>query len=234
LRVADEDELIQSLREQCCLERELESGKISLANKADFNMFDAFNMFDQSRTGQLTIHDIRQGLNAVGVYPSSEEVELFVTRYDRNYDRRLTFSEFSEAFLPVDSHYAQILNRRSANINRKPLFRRDDVFLADSQVEFRSMWRTHFRVEIENENLRQRLSLRPYFNAYQAFNCLDINDDGKVTVDELKRIIQSRGFFVNDKEVYQILDKMDKNKDGTISYLEFKEELVPKSPNKRA
>lgn len=46
LRVSDEDELIGSLREQCSLERELESGKIMLANKADFNLFDAYNIFD--------------------------------------------------------------------------------------------------------------------------------------------------------------------------------------------
>ena len=51
LRVSDEDELVASLREQCSLERELESSKIQLANKADFNLFDAFNIFDQSRTG---------------------------------------------------------------------------------------------------------------------------------------------------------------------------------------
>jgi hypothetical protein len=77
-----------------------------------------------------------------------------VTRYDRSNDRRLTFSEFSEAFLPMDSHYANMLNRRAANLGKKPLFRRDDVFLSDTQVEFRSMWRTHFRVEIANESLR--------------------------------------------------------------------------------
>jgi Ca2+-binding EF-hand superfamily protein len=55
-----------------------------------------------------------------------------------------------------------------------------------------------------------------------------------VTVDEMKRLMQSRGYFVHDKEVYSVLDKMDKNKDGTISYAEFREELVPKSPQKRA
>lgn len=212
----------------------MEAAKVCLANKRDFNLFDAFNIFDQSRTGQVSIHDLRQGLNAIGVYPTSEEIELFVTRYDRNYDRRLTFSEFSEAFLPVDSYYAHMLNGRSANIHQKPMFRRDDVFLSDTQVEFRSMWRTHFKLEIANENLRQSLASRPYFNVYEAFNSLDINEDGRVTVDELKRMIQSRGYFVNDKEVYQVLDKMDRNKDGTISYHEFREELVPKSPHKRA
>jgi Ca2+-binding EF-hand superfamily protein len=234
LRVNEEDELIGALREQCSLERELEAGKVSLANKADFNLFDAFNLFDQSRTGQVSVHDIREGLNSIGVYPSGEEVELVVARYDRNHDKRLNFSQFSEAFLPVDSHYASMLNRRSANILSKPLFRRDDCFLADTQVEFRSMWRSHFKVELENETLRQRLQSRPGFNVYDAFNSLDLNQDGRVSMDEIKRMIESRGYFVNDREIFQLVDKMDSNKDGTVSYHEFRDELVPKSPHKRA
>ena len=51
----------------------------------------------------------------IGVYPTSEEVELFITRYDRDQDRRLTFLEFSEAFLPQDPYYANLLNRRREN-----------------------------------------------------------------------------------------------------------------------
>jgi len=154
LRQNDEDELVTSLREQCSLERELEAGKIALSLKSDFNLFDAFNIFDMGRIGQISIHDIREGLNAIGVYPTAEEVELFVTRYDRTDDRRLTFPEFSEAFLPMDSYHAHLLNRRNANIVKRTMLRRDDCFLADTQVEFRSMWRTHFKVECASETLR--------------------------------------------------------------------------------
>ena len=96
------------------------------------------------------------------------------------------------------------------------------------------MWRTHFKIECASETLRQRLSTRPMFNVYEAFNSLDINDDGRVTMDELKRMIQSRGYHVADKDLYQVLDKMDKDKDGAVNFHEFREELVPKSPNKRA
>lgn len=167
--------MINAIREQCTFEREIEACKIHLANKVDFNLFDAFNIFDQSRRGQISIHDIREGLNAIGVYPTSEEVELFVTRYDRTHDRRLTFSEFSEAFLPVDSYYSNMLSKRNGNVMTRTLFRRDDVFLGDTQVEFRSMWRTHFKVECATETLRQKLKSRPMFDVHQAFNSLDVN-----------------------------------------------------------
>jgi len=39
------------------------------------------------------------------------------------------------------------------------------------------------------------------FNVFEAFNSLDLNEDGRVTIDEVKRLIESRGYFVNDKDV---------------------------------
>ena len=76
--------------------------------------------------------------------------------------------------------------------------------------------------------------VRPYFRLNEAFNSLDVNNDGRATFDELKRMIESRGYIVNNKDLTHVLDKMDKDGDGTISYSEFREEMVPKSPNQRA
>ena len=44
-------ELVHSLKEQCNLEAELENGKINLATKQDFNLDDAFAVFDVPRYG---------------------------------------------------------------------------------------------------------------------------------------------------------------------------------------
>jgi len=42
------------------------------------------------------------------------------------------------------------------------------------------MWRVHFKIEIASEAVRQRLQKSSHFNAYEAFNSLDLNNDGKV------------------------------------------------------
>ena len=72
---------------------------------------------------------------------------------------------------------------------------------------------------------------RPFFDLHEAFNSLDINRDGRITFDELKRLIESRGFVVNQKDLTHVIDKMDKKGDRTISYEEFKQEMLPRSPN---
>jgi len=49
---------------------------------------------------------------------------------------------------------------------------------------------------------------------------------------KLKKLIESRGFYVNEREVDSLMDKFDKDRDGKISYSEFIDEFVPKSPSK--
>jgi len=91
------------------------------------------------------------------------------------------------------------VNRRGSNYVPRAI-RRDDVFLPNTAFEFQNMWRTHVRCENAAESLRQRLATRPGFNAYEAFNSLDLNSDGQVSAHELRRMIESRGYFVGFKE----------------------------------
>jgi Ca2+-binding EF-hand superfamily protein len=45
-----------------------------------------------------------------------------------------------------------------------------------------------------------------------------LNDSGAVDASEIKRMIESRGYFVGWKEVDQVIDKFDRNKDGRINF----------------
>lgn len=65
---------------------------------------------------------------------------------------------------------------------------------------------------------------------FEAFNSLDLNDYGAISIPEIKRMMESRGFYASEAEVKNLVDKFDKDKDGRISYAEFREEILPKSP----
>jgi len=134
------------------------------------------------------VTELREGLAAIGVFPTSEELDLFVTRYDTSGDRRLNMREFSDAFLTLDAYYASMAERRGSN-HRYPLYRRDDCLMPDTQLQFRAVWRQHFRSEVSAESVRQRLQRMPYFNVYDAFNSLDMNASGCISRDEFKRLI---------------------------------------------
>ena len=87
------------------MERDLENSKINLTKTPDFNLFDAFRIFDIDSRGWITLTDLKIGLNEIGVYPDQEELALFFKRYDKDMDNRLRFSEFSDAFSPIDCYY---------------------------------------------------------------------------------------------------------------------------------
>lgn len=93
------------------------------------------------------------------------------------------------------------------------------------------MWRVHFKVENANEAIRKRLSKIASFNAYEAFNSLDLNNDGSVHTGEIRRIVESRGFHISEKEARLILNKFDRDRDGVITFNEFRLEILPKNKN---
>ena len=51
LSMRDEDELVQGLRDLIRIEGEIEQEKVHLANRSDFNLTDAFKIFDQRGYG---------------------------------------------------------------------------------------------------------------------------------------------------------------------------------------
>merc|ERR1712038_285531 len=84
--LGDEDELVNGLRELIRVENEIEREKVSLALKPDFNLTDAFKIFDVNYVGNISATELREGLAAIGVFPTSEELQLFLTRYDTTGD----------------------------------------------------------------------------------------------------------------------------------------------------
>jgi Ca2+-binding EF-hand superfamily protein len=191
---------------------------------ADFNLFDSFKIFDDMGRGSLTLPELYNGLvNKLGIVPTQDEIDLFFHRYDKDRDGRLRFTEFCEAFVPQEVHYAHMINSRHS-MNRSSVFAgvmAEHLFVPITVMDLKEVWRTHFRVEMLAEDLRQKLSMNPLFNLENAFEVCDTNNSGEVTHHEIRRLVESRGLFVSDKEARSVMDKFDKGRRGTINKQEF-------------
>jgi Ca2+-binding EF-hand superfamily protein len=84
LRIGDEEELAISLKEQIELDKQIEAAKIDLAIRVDFNLMDAFRIFDVAGKGTVTKLEVEDALARLKVYPSRDELDLFFKRYDRS------------------------------------------------------------------------------------------------------------------------------------------------------
>ena len=76
------------------LEKNIEKIKIQLSLKTDFNLIDAFRIFNESGTGSASIQDLIHGLKDLGLEVNNDEITLFMARFDQDSDRRLRYSEF--------------------------------------------------------------------------------------------------------------------------------------------
>lgn len=232
MRVDDESDLVRGFKEQIALENELEDAKNRLALQPDFNLPDAFDLIDRYNLTQLSATELSDSLASNGIYANSEDVFLFVKRYDTNCDGRLASYEFANAFTPKSASHSTTLQLRRAHYSllRAP---RSDYFSSYTRELLFKTFRVHFSVEASAENIRRRLLRRPGFNAGDAFAAVDSDRNGFITRDEFRGILRQYGHFVTETEVQWLVERYDKNHDGRITYSEFVDEILPKSPSRR-
>ena len=105
--------MISLLREQLDLEKRLERAKIDLSLRTDFNLIDAFRVFDTEGKGWISSEEIINGLQAFEQFVTPEEVYLYLQRYDKDEDGKLRYSEFCDSFLPIDTFHASLLAKKA-------------------------------------------------------------------------------------------------------------------------
>ena len=70
---------------------------------------------------------------------------MFVARYDRNKDRRIKYSEFTNAFAPIDPYLQDKANaRKSLGFS----------FQEKTHMLYRNLWLNHFKTEQQAELIR--------------------------------------------------------------------------------
>ena len=198
----EQAEFAKVLKDNIFLERELESAKIEAALKNDFNLLDAFKIFDSRGTGNISVQDIINSLREILGFTqfTHDDVYLLFRRHDKNQDGKLNFTEFSNVVLPISKEYAALLtDRPDFYMSRQlPI---SQFFNADTRAEFRNLWASLFKCERACEVLRASLRQRPYFNLKQAFAFMDINNNGSLSIIELRDFLANNGFFATEREL---------------------------------
>ena len=110
--IEEEEALVNLFKNQIEIQKRLETEKISLAHRHDFNLEDAFRLFDFDGKGFALTHEVSQGLLELGLKPNKTLLYLFMRRYDKYNDGRLRFDGFCNAFTPHDVNSADLLARR--------------------------------------------------------------------------------------------------------------------------
>lgn len=81
--------------------------------RTDFNLIDAFRIFDTDGKGWITSNEIKEGLSVYNLFISPDDIELYLKRYDKDEDGKLRYSEFCDSFLPTDPFHASLLAKKA-------------------------------------------------------------------------------------------------------------------------
>lgn len=104
-------------------------------------------------------------------------------RFDKDGDRLLRYSEFCEAFLPVDSFHASLLAKKAPVPSPNSLH-----YFAESTLDcYRDVWALHLRNEMLVE--RMRFDNRGAILMQSAFEIVDANKDGYVDREDVSILI---------------------------------------------
>ena len=86
LKGNEEEQLARTLKNQIELDQDIENLRDELALKSDFNLLDAFKVFDVYGKGYITTSEFEDGLRQFDVYPHRDELYLIVKKFDKDGD----------------------------------------------------------------------------------------------------------------------------------------------------
>lgn len=167
----EEENFLNFLKDTISIENEIERSKSDLVLRSDFNVEDAFRIFELDGRGYLSDLDLKYGLNALDLFPTSEEISLFIKRYDTRNEGVISYANFFDVVAPLDREYRRMLEVRlpSAYPSRNKV----DVFLPSTKLYFQNLLSLILKSEARVEGWRQRLNKLPRFSVRTMFDRID-------------------------------------------------------------
>ena len=233
LRYEEEKTVVTYLKDMMALETAVESDKSNLALKPDFNLIDAFRIFDVEASGMIEVQDLKITLQSLGLFVEDDQLNLLYEKYNVKLDGKLTYSEFCQMFSPKHPEYSAILNSRTSYYVHKPHFRREEYFHPETRKAFVEVFKSLFLAEETAQRERNSVKERPKFNVQDAFLACDIDGNGFIDPHELKVLFENHGFYYTHLEVNTLMERIDKDGDGRISFQDFTEELEPSAEQQK-
>lgn len=94
------DIIIKILKLLLISESSFENLRKHLARKKWINLYEVFQDIDQDKDGLISIAELQDIMRRFKSFPSIDELESLIEIYDKDFDRRISYSEFIEEVTP--------------------------------------------------------------------------------------------------------------------------------------
>lgn len=204
-------------------ETEIEKLRQSLAEKHDFEPYAAFKRIDSSGLGYITITDLHQFLKDNNVFASEEDMHVIFHQLDSDRDQRMTYADFISAILTATNyHLRQLVTQRKPSPidgnNPLPLHVEDLI----AKI-FEKEMDTSNKIEF----LKEDLSDDRDFDNIRMFRAADVNNCGYLEQKGLEAFFKKNGWFATEGDLAALFHRIDKDRDGKVSFAEFVDTVTP-------
>ena len=204
-------------------EMEIESYKIDLALKEDFNCEDFFRLFEFEGQGYITSEDLNYGLNLLNLKSNEQTIKLLMKRFDLLKENKLNYGDFFDMIVSFQRSYRNLIEKRI------PLSKNPENILDSIDKRTISCFKVLLLSIIEFEyrinNIRKKLNLDEN-KIKELFDIIDINNKGFLVYDDLIKYLLNENINYNNQLGYDLLFiRFDKGRNGKIFFKDFLEEF---------
>jgi len=206
-----------------CEESKIEKAKIDLALRSDFNVEDAYRIFELDGRGFVTEADLKYGLNNLDIFPSNNDIKLLMRRTDIKRCGTINYQDFFDLVTPFEKNYRNMVENRLPS-NYTPNYNKADVFLFSTKLYLKNLFNLIIQSENKLENMRCTLS-DARCQVCSIFKCIDKCCCGYFNDCDLINFLKSRCVFASDTDIGLAFIRLDRNRNGRIELWEVIDEL---------
>ena len=207
------------------VETKIEEFKTNLIMRSDFNVEDAFRIFENPENGNISFSDLKNGLKQLGIFPSMKEVKLLMRRVDLKKKGFIDYSDFFDLLVPYQKKYRDNVERRIPS-SFIPPYNKAEIFLLSTKIYLVNLLRLVISCEDQLNIIRENI-VGINTQSEKIFNKIDSNGLGYLNDMELFLYFKNNGINCNEFQNSLAFIRFDKNRDGKIAIWEIEEELNP-------
>ena len=204
-------------------EMEIESYKIDLALKEDFNSEDFFRLFEFEGQGYITSEDLNYGLNLLNLKSNEQTIKLLMKRFDLLKENKLNYGDFFDMIVSFQRSYRNLIEKRIP-LSKNPENILDSIDKRTISC-FKVLMLSIIEFEYRINNIRKKLNLDEN-KIKELFDIIDINNKGFLVYDDLIKYLLNENINYNNQLGYDLLFiRFDKGRNGKIFFKDFLEEF---------
>ncbi|MCQ2821754.1 MAG: EF-hand domain-containing protein [archaeon] len=205
-------------------EGDLERDKTILAMKGDFNVEDAFRIFEVDGRGYLTEDDLIEGLGLLEVPCTQRDARMLMKRFDNSKQGVLNYADFFDIVTPFEADYRNRVEERPPN--SCCCCKCPGVFTCPTRIGLKNLFTSILDYERRlNETKKDMTMVRARMPT--LYREIDRYNFGYFKEDDLKDYLRKNYALTSDKDKDLLFIRLDKNRNGKIEAYEVEDELTP-------